>query len=685
MKLRTFALALLLAGTTWAQRLDTSVFFTFMAPENEVPAVTTVDALGRATISVHVTRNAQGAPTAAVVDFEVNYAHPATEFTGLHIHFAPAGVNGAVVIGTNLSGANPVAHAGGAGRIFRQVTLADAAQLAVLGQALQQPDQFYVNLHSREFGGGVIRGQLARADVLVLRTTMSPFNENPPITDRNASGSTSITAVAARDGSGQITAGEVRFDVNYNLGLTENVTGLHIHNGPAGINAGVVLGTDVSAAAPVAGTSSGQITRWVAARGGPQLVALRGLFENPTGYYANLHTTSWGGGLIRGQLLNTGAITLRTAMTTDQEVPAVTGLQAAAAANVHLYVTRAQSGRVSAATVLFDVNHAFPEATEFTGLHIHRAAAGQSGGIVIESGVSGTNPVTNPGVGNIARLVNLDASTPSALEAVNDLLANPGNFYLNLHTRVFGGGAVRAQLGTAPVAPAINANGIINAVQNAEIGAAAPGSIISIYGTNLTAITSDATGTEVRALPTSMNGTDVRIAGRQAPVFFVSPNQINAQVPYETPAGDAQVFVVRAGDNFSAPYTLRVAAASPGIFVTQLGAAVAKNADFSLVSATNPAQAGEVLSIFCTGLGAVTPSVASGAFAPAGPIALTTAQPTVTVGGRDAEVLASALAPGFVGLNQVAIRMPQNVATGPQPVVITVGAARSNAAPMAVR
>lgn len=683
MKFRMFALALLAAGMSWAQRAETTVFFGVMLPENEVPAVTGVDSVGLATIYVHVSRNAQGAIQFGVVDFEVNYSRSAaTNFTGLHIHNAPAGVPAGVVIGTNLSAANPVEHAGGTGRIVRQVTVTDAA---LLQRVLDQPDQFYVNLHTRENGGGEIRAQLARAEVLNLRAFLSPLNENPPLPDLNASGAAAITAVAVRNASGQIVAGEVRFDVNYAQTPAVDITGLHIHNGPAGVNAGVVIGTDLSAREPIAGAATGRIIKWVPARAGAALDALRGLFTNPAGYYVNYHTSVNAGGAARGQLMPTGLVTFPLSMTTEQEVPSPTGLTASALANVRIHSTRNQSGRVTGATVVFDANHQFPDTTEFVGFHIHRAPAGTPGGVVIDSGLSGTASVTNPGLGNITRVINIDANNPTALTAVNDLLANPGGFYLNLHTRQFAGGAIRAQLGGAPVAPAVNAGGIISAVQDAQIAAASPGSILSIYGTDLTGTTSDASGVDVPALPTSLNGTDVRIGGRQAALFFVSPGQINAQVPYETAAGDVQVFVVRGGDSFSAPYTLRVGRFSPGIFVTPLGAAVLKNADFSLVSASNPAAAGDVLSIFCTGLGAVTPAVRSGAFAPAGPIALTTEQPTVTVGGRDAEVLASALAPGFVGLYQVAIRMPQGVAAGNQPVILTIGGVRSNSAPMAVR
>jgi len=685
MKFRMLALALLVAGMTWGQRLETTVFYGVMLPQNENPPVTGVDTTGSGTISFHVSRDAQGAIQSGVVDFEVNYSRTAaTNFTGLHIHGpnAPAGTNASVVIGTNLSAANPVEHAGGAGRIFRQVTVTNGA---LLQSVLDQPGQFYMNLHSRENGGGEIRAQLTRAEVLQLRGVMSPLNENPPITTLEASGGAAITAVVLRDGNGQIVTGEVRFDINHAFPGDQTFTGLHIHNGPAGVNAGVVIGTDLSGANPLNVSAPGRIVKWVPIRTPVQLAALQGVFTNPAGYYVNIHTSVFGGGAARGQLLTTGNINFRLGMTTEQEVPTPAGLTASALANVHIYPVRNQSGRVTSATVVFDANHQFADATEFTGFHIHRAPAGTPGGVVIDSGISGNASVTNPGNGNITRLINIDGSNQTALTAVNDLLANPGGFYLNLHTRQFGSGAIRAQLGAAPAAPAINAGGIISAVQDAQIAAASPGAIISIYGTNLAGATSDAGGVDIPALPTGLNGTDVRIGGRLAALFFVSPNQINAQVPYETPVGDAQVFVVRGGDNFSAPATLRVGAVSPGIFVTSLGAAVLKNADFSLVSATNPAAADEVLSIFGTGLGAVTPAVPSGAFAPSSPIALTAVPPTVTVGGRDATVLGSALAPGFVGLYQVAIRMPQGVPPGNQPVILTIGGVRSNTAQMAVR
>ncbi|HYM09088.1 MAG TPA: hypothetical protein VEU62_00070, partial [Bryobacterales bacterium] len=188
-------------------------------------------------------------------------------------------------------------------------------------------------------------------------------------------------------------------------------------------------------------------------------------------------------------------------------------------------------------------------------------------------------------------------------------------------------------------------------------------------------------------LPITLDGTEVGIDGRQAPVEYVSPTQINVQVPFETETGNVEVFVKRAGV-YGPPVRLPVTATSPAIFVIPSGGAVLKNNDFSVVSSSNPATTGDVLSIFCTGLGAVTPALGSGALAPganAGTIPVTAATPTVTVGGVSADMLASVTAPGFAGVYQVIIRVPSGVPSGNQPLVITANGLKSNAPTIAIK
>ena len=99
-------------------------------------------------------------------------------------------------------------------------------------------------------------------------------------------------------------------------------------------------------------------------------------------------------------------------------------------------------------------------------------------------------------------------------------------------------------------------------------------------------------------------------------------------------------------------------------------------ADYTLANSGSPAAAGEIVLIYCTGLGTVTPQPATGAGGP--PSSATTATATVTIGGSAAQVSYSGLAPNFVGLNQINVQVPAGLATGNQPVIVTIGGASSN-------
>jgi uncharacterized protein (TIGR03437 family) len=110
---------------------------------------------------------------------------------------------------------------------------------------------------------------------------------------------------------------------------------------------------------------------------------------------------------------------------------------------------------------------------------------------------------------------------------------------------------------------------------------------------------------------------------------------------------------------------------------------VVKNADFSLVTAENPARAGDILVIYLTGMGQTTPATATGALASGDPFA-NTVTPTVTIGGQNAEVIYSLASPGYLGLNQIAVRTPA-VAAGNAAVVVRAGDRTSNSANIVVR
>src|SRR6185436_17231467 len=121
---------------------------------------------------------------------------------------------------------------------------------------------------------------------------------------------------------------------------------------------------------------------------------------------------------------------------------------------------------------------------------------------------------------------------------------------------------------------------------------------------------------------------------------------------------------------------------SPGIYQNN-GAGLIVHASGAPVTETNPAQRGEELVMFASGLGPVVPAVASGVAAPVSPLARTPELPVVRVGGVAAEVRFSGLSPSFVGLYQINFVIPASAA-GLSTVSLEIAGATSNAPTLAV-
>ena len=241
-------------------------------------------------------------------------------------------------------------------------------------------------------------------------------------------------------------------------------------------------------------------------------------------------------------------------------------------------------------------------------------------------------------------------------------------------------------VGLSAQTPQINPGGVVNAASYAS-GPVSPGSIVSIFGTNL------ATGTgQVSALPLPKDiiGTQVMISGFAAPLFFVSPNQINAQVPWELAGQTQATATVTVAGRGSGSQTVKLAPFGPGCFTTNqqgAGQGAILDGSYRLVDSSHPALAGStIVQIYCTGFGAVLNQPPSGSASPTGPLATTTTPPTVTIGGLPAPVYYSGLAPGFAGLYQVNAQMPTGVTEGDiVPVVISIGGLTPNIVTTAVR
>jgi uncharacterized protein (TIGR03437 family) len=199
-----------------------------------------------------------------------------------------------------------------------------------------------------------------------------------------------------------------------------------------------------------------------------------------------------------------------------------------------------------------------------------------------------------------------------------------------------------------------------------------PGQIISLFGQNFTA--SAGVSAASVPLPTTLAPENVSVTacGAKLPLYSVSPGQINAQLPLEcAAAGTATATITSSGQTATQSFAL--AQASPGIFTVNgsgSGDGVILHANNTLVSAANPAIAGEEVVIYAAGLGATSPPFATGTAANQ---TNTTVMPvTVTVGGQNAAVVYSGLTQSLVGLYQLNVVMPSGL-TGSQPVIITVG------------
>jgi hypothetical protein len=123
----------------------------------------------------------------------------------------------------------------------------------------------------------------------------------------------------------------------------------------------------------------------------------------------------------------------------SQEVPAIKGSKADAVGSVTFDLERSSSGAITSGEVIFYLNYSFPGSVTITGLHIHQGAKGANGAIVVSSGISSISDAD--GQGNITTVVT--GTSPATLQAI---LANPRGYYVNLHTSVSPGGAMREQM-----------------------------------------------------------------------------------------------------------------------------------------------------------------------------------------------------------------------------------------------
>jgi uncharacterized protein (TIGR03437 family) len=246
-----------------------------------------------------------------------------------------------------------------------------------------------------------------------------------------------------------------------------------------------------------------------------------------------------------------------------------------------------------------------------------------------------------------------------------------------------------------------NSGGTICAATNEPASA---GGIASLYGTNLATGTFAATKLPLTTTLDPAANTTVKLSSGgsaapiTAPLFFVSPNQINFQMPWEILGQSQASLTVTTFGVTSAPVSVNLANPSPGIFsINQQGTGqgAIEIANTTILAApagsvpgaqAHPAAAGNYVTIYSTNLGDVSNRPADGAASPSSPLAKTVLTPTVTIGGVNAPVSFSGLAPGFVGLYQVNAQVPTGAPSGNAvPVILNIGGVASNTVTIAVQ
>ncbi len=242
------------------------------------------------------------------------------------------------------------------------------------------------------------------------------------------------------------------------------------------------------------------------------------------------------------------------------------------------------------------------------------------------------------------------------------------------------GNLLSRSTGTAG-APQIRSGGVVNGASYRS--PLVRGEIATVFGSNLAGVTASA-GT--LPLPTTLGGVGIQVNGVAAPLYYVSPTQVNFQVPFETPLSGAVPVVVLQGGGASAAEAVVLAEYAPGIFTyartpSVVDPVIVHGGDNSLVTPSNPASAGEFVVIYVTGVGSFDNPPATGAPAGLLPLARSSVTPVITVGGLPAQVLFSGLTPGNVGLVQINVLLPSSLAAGNTlPLALTFGAA--SAAPV---
>jgi uncharacterized protein (TIGR03437 family) len=227
--------------------------------------------------------------------------------------------------------------------------------------------------------------------------------------------------------------------------------------------------------------------------------------------------------------------------------------------------------------------------------------------------------------------------------------------------------------GTRQVTPTFRSDTVLNTAR-ARGGVIAPGENITILGIGLGP--TDSIWAPAGTLPTTLSGVRVTINGTDIPLSYVSNVRIDGQVPFGLPTSGQATVQVRYNDATSSTVNVSAQSTFPGIYALDpvgTGPAVAVNQDGKLNSKVTPAHPGEAITVYASGLGAVTPPATAGQPGPSSPLATVSQAVAASIGGVPVPVTFAGLAPGLRGVYQVNLMISSDVPAGTREVVISNG------------
>ena len=237
-------------------------------------------------------------------------------------------------------------------------------------------------------------------------------------------------------------------------------------------------------------------------------------------------------------------------------------------------------------------------------------------------------------------------------------------------------GAVN-QNSSAP--PALVPNGALHIFFNSTMAATlgsglAPGNVAQVYGTALAPAASQTTV----PLPDNFGGTFMLIGSTQVPLFYVSDQLLNVEVPAELTPNKPYSLIVSSNGALSLPESIDVTPLQPGVAQFQDGTVIAQiSGTTTLITASNPAKPGQALTIYLAGMGATTPAVQSGKPTPL-QLVPANVQPKVTLDGQDVTYAYAGLTPTGIGLYQINLTVPMNARAGNLDLVVSQNGVPAN-------